>query len=394
MGEVIFWACFAAVAFNFFGYILFLFVLKILRPLPTPGLETVPEDQLPDLWVLVPSFNERAFLRAKLENLLVQQYPAENLRIVVCDGGSTDGSLESIADLATPASNVQLLRCSQKGKVAQLNEGLALVPAKAIVAVSDADALLVGNGAFRYAISCLGDPGIGLVGAWGVPDPHGAPVLEQAYWDKQNRLRLLESQACTSSIVTAQFYLFRRPLIPAFPADCVADDVFAAFRAHGLGQRVIYAPEMEAIELRQPKHVPELMKHKFRKAHAYTVELLRHLYLVPAMRKRTRFLFLFKLFQFFYLPWIMVIFALSMLSRALVGRWDSIAGAVTTLFLGTLLASALLRPPPSRTRGGLAVSSAFHTVVVFALVNLVLMANSLSFPFWKQSSSYPKVGGK
>lgn len=46
----------------------------------------------PRITVVVPSFNQAPYLRATLESVTQQNYP--NLELVVCDGGSTDGSLD------------------------------------------------------------------------------------------------------------------------------------------------------------------------------------------------------------------------------------------------------------------------------------------------------------
>jgi len=386
-----FWMSFSFLVINFYGYVATLFALSKLLPLPYPKRreEFTSSKADPDFYVLVPCHNEAKFLAKKIENLLAQSYLPEKLRVIICDGGSTDGTRASVENLLGP--RVTFLACAERGKIAQLNEGLRLVPPGALVAVSDADALLIRLESLHLAVDYLRAPGIGVVGAWGIPDPATAFEPEQAFWDKQNRLRYLESKACTSSIVTAQFYAFRRELIQAFPDDCVADDVYIAFLAHGSNQRVIYAYDIEAIELRQPRSHAELYHHKFRKANAYTTELLRQLYRLPVFSKRTKFLFLFKVYQFFYLPWIMVLFVICSVLYASQQRWGTLLAAYGILFCGTLLASMLVTPPPRKRRGGIGIKSALQTIYVFSLVNFVLLANSISFPFWVQNSRYHKV---
>jgi GT2 family glycosyltransferase len=54
----------------------------------TPAVEA----SLPVIGIVVPSFNQGQFLEATLRSLLLQGYP--QLRIVVLDGGSRDGSVE------------------------------------------------------------------------------------------------------------------------------------------------------------------------------------------------------------------------------------------------------------------------------------------------------------
>jgi cellulose synthase/poly-beta-1,6-N-acetylglucosamine synthase-like glycosyltransferase len=386
-----FWVTFALLAFNFYGYIIVLFALAHWLPLPLPRARKQPEpaEDDPVFCLLVPTYNEIRFLRGKIENLLRQRYVSGKRRILICDGGSTDGSRESVADLIGPG--VEWLDCPRPGKVLQLNHGLAHVAEGGYVAVSDADSLFVDDDALLRAYDYLRNPGVGVVGAWGIPDPERAATSERAYWDKQNRLRFLETRAISSSIVTAHFYAFRRSLLRFFPEDCVADDVHAAFAAHLRNERVVYAHDIEAYELRQPQGMAETLRHKFRKAHAYTSELLRPLHLLPVFGKRRKFIYLFKIFQFFHLPWSVVFFLGSAGVYAYHGRWVSIAAAFALLFLGTLSGSFLIQPPPSKTRGGISPIAAIHTIYVFTLVNIVLLANSVAYPFWRQDSRYQKV---
>lgn len=375
---------------NFSGYVLVLYVLSRLFPLPTRQLEDRTPDPL--LYVLVPTWNERAYLREKIENLLAQAYEPAQLKILICDGGSSDGSIEEVGKLFR--DRVEIVPCPERGKINQLNHGLSLVPAHAFVAVSDADSILLRPDSLRLALRYFYDAQVGVVGAWTNPSPTVALPAECAYWDKQNRLRYLETMAGTSSIVTAQFYLARKALLPAFPADCVADDVYIAFAAHTANLRVIYAHEIEAIERRQPRTHRELFFHKFRKANAYTKELLRPLHKIPLLGKRKKFLYLFKIFQFFHLPWIAIAFLGSCALRLYHGDWISVASALAILFFTTLFASFLIEPPPGKIRGGLVPSAIFQTLIVFSEVNLVLLLNSVAFPFWSQDSRYARVGKK
>lgn len=389
---MVLWITLLLLCCNFSGYVLVLYLLS--RWVTIPGElrreRMIPESRDPFVYVLVPIWNERPYLRDKLENLLALHYAKDKLKILLCDAGSTDGSLDTVQDLL--GETVTVVHCPDRGKIAQLNFALPLVPAEALVAVSDADSILLRAESLLKAVDYFRDPKMGVVGAWTIPGPDSALPSEIAYWDKQNRMRYLETRACTSSIVTAQFYLCRKSNLPAFPADCVADDVFIALSSHAQNLRVVYAHEIEAIERRQPKSQKELFFHKFRKANAYTVELLRPLHRLPHLGKRRKFIYLFKIFQFFYLPWITCIFLSACFFRVLHGEWSSVLTAFLILFFTTLLASLLMEPPPGKVRGGFVPSAIFQTIVVFSLVNVVLLANSLAFSFWAQDSRYSRVG--
>jgi len=59
---------------------------------------SLPSEQLPKISVVIPSFNQAKYIAATLDSVVAQNYP--NIEIYVADGGSTDGSLEIIADFA------------------------------------------------------------------------------------------------------------------------------------------------------------------------------------------------------------------------------------------------------------------------------------------------------
>ena len=61
--------------------------------------DTAPDERRwPRISIVTPSFNQGTFLEASVRSVLLQGYP--NLELIVVDGGSTDGSVETIARYA------------------------------------------------------------------------------------------------------------------------------------------------------------------------------------------------------------------------------------------------------------------------------------------------------
>jgi cellulose synthase/poly-beta-1,6-N-acetylglucosamine synthase-like glycosyltransferase len=58
------------------------------------GSSVMTTGAMPGISVVVPSFNQAAFLERTLRSILDQQYP--NLELIVIDGGSQDKSVEII----------------------------------------------------------------------------------------------------------------------------------------------------------------------------------------------------------------------------------------------------------------------------------------------------------
>jgi glycosyltransferase involved in cell wall biosynthesis len=86
--------------------------------------------------VLVPSYNPGQYLRPAVESVLRQSY--RNLEVIVIDDGSTDGSIETLADLKDP--RLQVIRQTNAGKSVALNRVLEDCRAD-YYAINDADDL-------------------------------------------------------------------------------------------------------------------------------------------------------------------------------------------------------------------------------------------------------------
>lgn len=77
---------------------------------------------LPQISIIVPSYNQVGFLSKALDSLAQQEYP--NLEVIVVDGGSSDGTLELLrtrSDLIT-----RWVSEPDKGQTNALNKGFAM----------------------------------------------------------------------------------------------------------------------------------------------------------------------------------------------------------------------------------------------------------------------------
>jgi cellulose synthase/poly-beta-1,6-N-acetylglucosamine synthase-like glycosyltransferase len=387
-----------ALFLHFAGYHLALAAIRHLRP---RGLERRAVDagdpELPRVAVVVPVFEEAHLIGPKLANLLELEYARDRLRIIVVDGRSTDSTPELVRRFAAdnPEADVRLVAADRRGKVPQINSALSQIGGADILVVTDADCLITTSDALLRTVGYLrADADVALVGGWAMPPPDAGWIVlaENAYWDKLNRLRYAETVAFSSSIVVAPYYAFRSDLLRVLPDDCIADDVYASFEAHTRGRRVVYAPDVRVTELRQPRTLRALYAHKRRKTHAYTIELLRVAHKLPAMSKRVKLFYGYKLFQFFYLPWAAVGFAVLAAWLLLAGHPAFVAATCGALTFSVLLASLSMTPAPGGRRGGLRFSGLVASAVVFVVMFFVLMANFFGFPFRREDSCYSRVG--
>jgi glycosyltransferase involved in cell wall biosynthesis len=150
----------------------------------------------PSISIVIPSYNQVAFLERAIESLLSQAYP--NLEILVADGGSADGSREIIERYS------RYLRwwCSEpdRGQAHALNKGFHRSSGEIMGWLNSDDRLV--PGALQRVVEFLsGHPGVDAVyghrilidendleiGRWTLP-PHDSRVLTWADYVPQETL--------------------------------------------------------------------------------------------------------------------------------------------------------------------------------------------------------------
>jgi glycosyltransferase involved in cell wall biosynthesis len=89
------------------------------------------------LTVVVPVFNERTTLRASVERLIKSDLPLE-LEVIVADDGSTDGSIDTVADLVESSQITSVTHECNLGKGAALRSALGQATGD-LLTVLDAD---------------------------------------------------------------------------------------------------------------------------------------------------------------------------------------------------------------------------------------------------------------
>lgn len=89
------------------------------------------------LTIVMPVYNERGTVRAAVERLLKTDLPIA-IELVIVDDGSTDGSLDAVADLAEPG-RVRLVRQRRnRGKGAAIRTGIEVARGD-VLTIFDAD---------------------------------------------------------------------------------------------------------------------------------------------------------------------------------------------------------------------------------------------------------------
>ncbi|SDF18350.1 glycosyltransferase family 2 protein [Limimaricola pyoseonensis] len=135
---------------------------------------------MPDISVIIPTYNRRGYLREAIESVQAQTRPVRE--IIVWDDGSSDGTAEEVAEIAEP--RLRYFAAANAGKSAALNRALAEARGDYIW-ICDDDDIALPQAAERLAGMLDADPGIGLAGAGYNrfrDGPGGREITDAGYW--------------------------------------------------------------------------------------------------------------------------------------------------------------------------------------------------------------------
>lgn len=463
------------IIWSYCGYIVMLFIFSALNP---RGREKDENPAcLPKIAIIVPCYNEEDYVKQKIDNLKKLVYEPDKLEVFFLNGLSADNTSGEIIKYISNIPGWKLIETGCEGKINQVNYGLSRLGDDVDIIVStDMDTVLAPDVLRVIVNEFNSDPRIAVVGA--NISPQNSMSIEVNYWQDQNLLRIIESNVFTSSIIVAPCYAYKASLIDKFPDDCVADDIFVAFKANTEGYLVKYSEFATGNENRVPDTFSEYFRHKFRKGNAYLIELFRIFYRLPYMSGWWKVIYLTKVLQLAIIPWILPYFLLSTMSLAFSG-WGlfqvaifgivSIFGSlivtsfmmkkgrakylnisyrqhgkysallkvtigslilgifclsymfhkqingflhssisqplsewglleytlcgITLLFGSLILCFIVVKELKSRDSSDVRYKKR-HTLIHFVINNIIMILVGLSYPFYKQTSNYQKVGNK
>jgi cellulose synthase/poly-beta-1,6-N-acetylglucosamine synthase-like glycosyltransferase len=232
--SIVFWGCVFLLAYTYAGYPLLMRVLARVRP-------RVPacSHGAPFVTAILVVHDGQALVRAKLDNLLALDWPADRLEVVVACDGCTDGTAATSRAVSDP--RVRVLEFSRRrGKAACLNDAVAAARGDVLLMVDVRQRVDVR--ALRELVASLADPGVGAVsGELCFEDPEtGFARSVDAYWRYEKMLRQAESRSGSVVGVTGALYVLRRQLFEPLPEGTVLDDVLVPMRVAASGSRVVF----------------------------------------------------------------------------------------------------------------------------------------------------------
>jgi cellulose synthase/poly-beta-1,6-N-acetylglucosamine synthase-like glycosyltransferase len=303
----------------------------------------VDKDYKPMVTVIVPTYNEEAFIAKRLKNITEQRYPKELLHVMVVDSNSTDGTVQEVAGWQekSPGNNVRLVRePDRKGKMHAIQRSLKEISTPFIM-IGDADSLW-DESAVSNTMKYFADPSVCVVTA--SLKYLGKTGAEDTYRHFYNVLTVAESKRHSTPLQSGVLQAIRMEFIDKFglPLYSGSEDCAIASYVAFRGFRAIRADDVWAYE---PLRGGRLRTKVRRAQHNLLNFLLMRAYVrKKASPVRSRFDLIWRVQWYLYVvnPWVLIV------SVALT-LWGAVA-LRETLALAMLLTYAIVLSVSKRAR--------------------------------------------
>jgi cellulose synthase/poly-beta-1,6-N-acetylglucosamine synthase-like glycosyltransferase len=282
------------------GYPLVLALLARRRSASSPASSASARN----VAVIVPTYNEAGTIERRLRNLVSCVYSRGDLRVLVVDSGSADGTAE-IADrfAAEHTLDVTVVREGERrGKASAINHALGVIDRDAIAIVTDSPTEFDRDAIERVA-AAFDDPNVGAAtGTFVVTGEDGwVQRAEASFWRVRNELRAREAALDSTPFLSGELCAFRRSLVAALDEDTLADDMNIALQVRRAGYRTVTV-ECATFHEQRSNDLRELMETKTRRAAGGIQELLRFRDMIFARRYGSFGMLILPSAMLYYLP--------------------------------------------------------------------------------------------
>ncbi|MEE8354760.1 MAG: glycosyltransferase, partial [Candidatus Bathyarchaeia archaeon] len=261
----------------------------VSKKLDDPWGFSLSESYQPRISLIIPTYLEADLIHERLDNILAQDYPPEQMEVLVVDSASGDETRGKVRGWIEAHSgfNIKLiLEDERKGKAHALNYALRHIDESSQVLVTtDVDCTWDAN-ALSEALKYFSAPSVGAVTCVKMPRTRGSErsrKSEKTYRDYNSVVRVSESKVHSTPIFHGEFAAYRLSAleeIGGFREDMGADDSHTATLIALAGHRSICVPDAEVVEL-VPSSFRMFLNWKTRRAQ----HLVQHFVKVGRMEK-------------------------------------------------------------------------------------------------------------
>lgn len=248
--KILFWAMLLIVFYTYIGYgILLYIIIRLKRFFRGKPREAVlpPDEELPDMTLLICAYNEEDVVAEKMKNTLAIDYPKDKFRIMWVTDGSNDHTNELLK--AYPEVDI-VFSPERRGKSAALKHGLRELKTR-YVAFTDANTML-NPGAMKEIARQFMDPTVGCVSGekrvMAKKDGDMAAEGEGLYWRYESTLKRWDSELYSTMGAAGELYAIDPTLVTEVPDEALLDDFMMSMYVVEAGKRIAYAPDAYAQE--------------------------------------------------------------------------------------------------------------------------------------------------
>ena len=216
----------------------------------------------PDVCLFVTAFNEKDYVKQKVENSFSLDYPKEKIQYLWITDGSDDGTPE----LLTKYDNLEVHHLPERrGKMHAMNRGVKFVKAPVII-FSDTNTIL-GKQSIREIAAKFSNNKTGCVaGEKRIIEKDAdsaAGAGEGLYWKFESWVKKMDADLNSAVGAVGELFAIRTDLFEDVEEDALLDDFMISLRIAQKGYHIAYTPEAYAEETAS-LNVNEELKRKIR----------------------------------------------------------------------------------------------------------------------------------
>lgn len=283
-----------AVAGVFIGFYVFYYLvcLRYSRMRKAGDEGPSKSDYLPSVSFIVPTYNENKVITERINNFRDMNYPKEKLEVVFVDGGSNDGTVETMKSYSEnlPFQTKIVEQGSRKGFNAAVIEGFHSTVGE-IIFITGAETQYASE-TVRIMVGHFSDPTVGAVnGTMRVNNPEKglSTELETAYRGLYDFIRQAESNMDSPFDIKGEIAASRRAICqhlvenPAMSKKgCI--DACVSFQAKKDGLRTVYEPRAVYYE-----PAPETMQDSFKQQSRRAATLIENMLVFKDLMLKRRY---------------------------------------------------------------------------------------------------------
>jgi biofilm PGA synthesis N-glycosyltransferase PgaC len=240
--SLLFWFSLFFIIYTYFGYpFLIAFFARMSGKLGKYN------SYFPSVTLMIPAYNEEAYIARKLENTLLLDYPREKLQILVVADGSSDNTVDIVKSYGE--KSVDLIYVPERnGKMAAIARAMNFARGD-IVVFSDANNMYEEK-ALCELVAPFSEPEVGAsTGAkLIVEDGRDLSSAEGLYWKYESAIKKNETilSSCVGSV--GEILAVRKDLFMIPKEKIINDDHYIILNLLQRGYRVVYVPTARSFE--------------------------------------------------------------------------------------------------------------------------------------------------